>query len=510
VSDRPPNILFILTDNQGPDLVSCYGENSFPTPEIDRLAADGMVFESAFCTNGLCSPTRASLLTGLMPSQHGVHSAFYDNPRNMPEDYCAVREFRTLPLTLRNRGYQTAMIGKWHLGQPRESQVGFEHWVALAVGHTEDFYDNIVFENGQRRSVTDRHVVDYFGDKALDYLSAVDGSRPFFLQLNLDGPYALPPTNSGPDTRNPFYAECAARTYPVFPALDPAMTALICGPYGQTYKPLRKSREQEESDWVWECLFMHNDQESLANLAAQNALVDFTVGRVVDALAERGLDGDTLVVFSTDQSNPFGHHGLWGHPYMTIPSYIRDCTFRIPLIFRHPGVIRRGSRNRNIVSQCDLFPTLLDHVGFGDVPIPNSPGRSFAQMLRGEAPGEWEDVAYLEHEESRAIRTPSYLYVKRLSGVGGDELYDLTADPDQDTDVHEDAAYHDAIAMLNDRLCTFFEEFSDPKYDIWKGGRPKVTEYRLALFRRLFGQDWSTVSDSLPPFTENVPPPQRR
>ena len=76
--------------------------------------------------------------------------------------------------------------------------------------------------------------------------------------------------------------------------------------------------------------------------------------------------------------------------------------------------------------------------------------------------------------------------------------------------MHEDAAYHDAIAMLNDRLCTFFEEFSDPRYDIWKGGRPKVTEYRLALFRRLFGQDWSTVSDSVPPFTEDVPPTQRR
>lgn len=505
-ADRP-NILFILTDNQGTDLLSCYGAGAFSTPAIDRLASQGTLFENAFCTQGLCSPTRSSILTGLMPSQHGVHCAFDDGdaetlPEQMPEGYCAVREFRTLPRTLKARGYQTAMIGKWHLGDPRAPQLGYDRWVALSVGHTEDFYDNLVFENDGPRSIVGRHVVDYFADQATEYLESVDRSSPFFLQLNLDGPYALPPTNRGPDTRNPFYAECAAREYPRFPPLDPAMTALIRGPYGGAYEHAVAGPEQEESDWGWECLFMHNDHASLANLAAQNALVDHSVGKVLDALAALGLDDDTLVLFSTDQSNPFGQHGLWGHPYQTIPSYIRDCTFRVPLIFRRPGVVDAGRRVERVVSHCDLFPTLLECVGFDDVPIAGSPGRSFAAMLGGGMPEGWEDAAFLEHEESRAIRTPTHLYVKRMPGVGADELYDLVADPAQDHDVVADPANDAVREELDTRLCAFFAEYSDPKYDIWRGGRPKVTEYRPALFRRLFGDDWGVLSETLPDFEE--------
>ena len=506
------NLLFILTDNQGPDLLSCYGARGFTTPEIDTLAGEGVLFENAFCAQGLCSPTRASILTGLMPSQHGVHCALYDekfypDAPKMPADYCAIQEYQTLPLTLKNRGYQTAMIGKWHLGPADEPRVGYEHWVALETGETHDFYDNRVFEDGELRSVVGQHIVDYFGQKAQEYLRRVDTSRPFYLQFNIDAPYCLPDVNYGADPKNPFYEECLRRQYPRFQGIDPSMTGLIRGPYSESYKDykgFRSDEERQESDWAWECVFMHNDQASLANIAAQNLVVDRAVGGVLDVLRERGLDDDTLVVFSTDQSNPFGQNGLWGHPYQTTPSYIRDCAFRVPLVLRQPGVIPAGVRNAHVVSQCDFFPTVLEYLGFADVVIAATPGRSFAPMLRGEQQADWEDVAYMEHEESRAIRTPSYLYVKRLPGVGGDELYDLAKDPEQNVNVVDQAAYTETRCDLDARLTAFFETYSCAEYDIWKGGRPKMAEYRLPLFRDLFGEEWTIVVESHAPFTEDL------
>ncbi len=136
----PPNVLMLVTDNQSADSLGCYGNTEHETPRMDRLAREGAMFLRAFCTNGLCSPTRASILTGLMPSQHGVHIAMPDDdviPK--AEDYDVTREFRTLPFTLREHGYATAMVGKWHLGNYRQVGHGFDHWVAFTKGHTTDF-----------------------------------------------------------------------------------------------------------------------------------------------------------------------------------------------------------------------------------------------------------------------------------------------------------------------------------------------------------------------------------
>ena len=120
-----PNILFILTDNQTAESLGCCGNQQHETPHIDRLAREDIQFTRAFCANGLCSPSRASIMTGLLPSQHGVHCALQDDLTFISEDYCTIREYRTLPLTLKNRGYQTAIVGKWHLGTIKEPPIGF-------------------------------------------------------------------------------------------------------------------------------------------------------------------------------------------------------------------------------------------------------------------------------------------------------------------------------------------------------------------------------------------------
>jgi len=131
-----PNILMFMTDNQPAELLGCYGNTEIHTPHIDAFAADAFQFDNAFCVNGMCSPCRASVMTGLMPSQHGIHTWIDDRLRNRwPENWNALDEFRTLPAILADNGYKTALIGKYHMGAPESPQNGFQHWVTYSHGH---------------------------------------------------------------------------------------------------------------------------------------------------------------------------------------------------------------------------------------------------------------------------------------------------------------------------------------------------------------------------------------
>jgi hypothetical protein len=265
----------LVTDNQSADSLGCYGNQEHETPRLDRLAREGAQFLRAFCTNGLCSPTRASILTGLMPSQHGVHLAMPDDevlPK--PDDYDVTREFRTLPYELGRHGYATGMVGKWHLGSFRQRGHGFDHWVAFTKGHTTDFYDNEVFVDGQVQRIRDRHIVEYFSDRAVDFLRARDRSRPFFLQVNYDGPYVLPPTVVGADRRNPFFERFEHRTFRPFPPLDDRLIRSVVVPFDFDLDPAEEYTLASAFNNLWWTVRVHNDQMTRANIAAQNALDD--------------------------------------------------------------------------------------------------------------------------------------------------------------------------------------------------------------------------------------------
>jgi arylsulfatase A-like enzyme len=336
----PLNIVFILSDNQATAALGVYGNRDVSTPNIDALARDGVRFERAYAASGMCSPTRATLLTGLMPSQHGLHNALSDPWVNeQTPGWSAIAQYRTLPLTLANRGYQTAMIGKWHLGDPTHASLGFQHWVALPYGHTSDFWHNQLVENGRTSAVDDRHIVDVLSEKAVEYLATLDPTRPFYLQLNLDGPYALPPANHGP-ARNRHYAQHAGRRFESMP-LEPVndhLLAQLTGPYipGQELFELR-SLEAVWNHLRHATIRMQGDPVSYANFLSQNETVDDAVGRVRAALRERGLEKSTVILYSADQGNLFGQHGTWGHTIWFSPAHLYEEAVRIPLIVLHPA-----------------------------------------------------------------------------------------------------------------------------------------------------------------------------
>ena len=491
--ERPPNILFILTDNQAASLLGAYGNPDIRTPHIDRLAAEGILFTRAYAVNGMCSPTRATLMTGLMPSQHGIHSWLDDELLDQwPQDWSAVAEFRTLPLTLKNRGYRTAMIGKWHLGQPWKASLGYQHWVTFPYGHTIDFWDNTIIDNDKTYPVKDRHIVDFFTDKAVEYIQNYTGDEPFYLQLNYDGPYTNPPTNYGP-ARNRFYRDYIDKEFKSFPRtaynenLVEQLLSTDTNPFLRT-----KLREG---------LAMHNDPATMANVASQNTLVDDGVGRVLAALKERGLEENTLVIFSSDQGNFYGQHGLWQHTVVTTPSSMYETAMNVPLIIRRPGHIKPGRTNDMLIGQYDVPVTILDYVGMGEVKFDNSPGRSFSHVLADET-GNRPDAVFFEQEETRVIRTERYAYWKRLRSTGQPALYDMETDPEQNRNLSADPDYQELISTLDTSLSNFFAEYADEKYDLWQGGGAKGSVDRPERYKRLYGPHWTPETEIKPAFRE--------
>jgi arylsulfatase A-like enzyme len=182
---------------------------------------------------------------------------------------------------------------------------------------------------------------------------------------------------------------------------------------------------------------------------------------------------------------------------------------RIPLIIRHRGVIRGGQVSNLMVGQYDFMPTILDYVGFGDVPIEGSPGRSFRRHLKGQRIDNWGEEVFWEQEETRGVRTPRYSYWKRYPALGQNELFDLKKDPGQTGNVVDDPDYGSVVASLDAKVEAFFARYADPEYDLWNGGTTKATSQHPAKWRRVYGPDWSPSREVKPIFVESVDSSER-
>ena len=355
-----PNVVLILTDNQGAWSLGCYGNRDVRTPHIDRLAAEGMLFTRAFANNAVCSPTRASLLTGLMPSQHGVHRYLGAGGAQIgPRAYSTVEEFVTLPSILVEAGYVAGLSGKWHLGDNLHPQEGFSYWVTKPHGHSQGFYDQEIIEDGKIQKEP-TYLTDFWTDHATRFIEQ-NRNRSFFLLLAYNGPYGLGTSMREP-IRNRHAAYYAGKQLPSFPRDAPH-------PWNFNYR-----------DWLL-------DSQVRRKYAAEISGIDDGVGRTVATLKRLNLDERTLVIFMADQGLAGGHSGFWGMGDHTRPLTAFDGTMRIPMIARQPGRIPAGKREDILVATYDVLTTVLHYLGFqSKLPArPPSPGRNFAQVLEGGA-----------------------------------------------------------------------------------------------------------------------------
>jgi N-acetylglucosamine-6-sulfatase len=406
-AQRPQrNLVFILTDDHRFDMLGCLGHPWLKTPHLDRLARGGVLFENAFVTTSLCSPSRATILTGQYAHAHGV----FDNTR--PFAPGAV----TFPSLLQRNGYRTGYIGKWHMGGGSdEAQPGFDRWVSFRGQGV--YTDPEMNFDGVRRKMRG-YMTDILTEESLRFIGE-SSARPFCLYLAHKGVHA----EFVPADRHRDLYSGEAIPYP---------KSMANTERNYAGKPdwLRRARES--------CLGvdgMYNRRigfdDAYRGYCRTLASVDDSVGRVLDTLAARGLLRDTLIVYMGDNGFLWGEHGLIDKRCMYEPS------IRVPLIAHCPTLFAGARRVAEMALNIDIFPTLLDAAGIE--PPPHVHGRSLLGPARGSV-RDWRTEFLYEYawERSfpqiptvRGLRTQQYSYAQYHGVWDVDELYDIQADPAQ-------------------------------------------------------------------------------
>ena len=415
--DERPNVLFLLTDDQAASFLSAAGHPWIETPALDRLAREGVRFDNAFVTTSLCSPSRASFLTGVYAHVHGVRS----NARHYPDD---LPSFGTL---LGEAGYDTAYFGKWHMGDQSGPRPGFAYSVSY-VGHGT--YHGAELEVDGRKRASEGFVDDVVTDHALEFLEQ-RRDRPFAAVVGFKAPHR---PLSPPDRLAEAFADANIAPPPNADA-DP--------PYGDWVRAKERSKRVRLSPY---------SPDELREYGRLVAAADQNVGRILETLDAEGLTENTVVVFASDNGMMLGAHGLNNK----VPAY--EESIRIPFLVRFPPLAAAGTVVDEMVLNVDLMPTLLDLTG---VARPDHvQGRTLRPLLEGTATS-WRDEILYEFEPPAdggimpamvALRTRSKKLVVYPGRPEWTELFDLTADPFETTNLAGSPEHGAELEELRARL----------------------------------------------------------
>lgn len=457
-ADDRPNIVFIFTDDHAYQAISAYGSTRNVTPNIDRIADGGMLFRRAFVTNSICAPSRAVILTGLHSHMNGV----IDNGKVFDGSQI------TFPKLLKEAGYETALIGKWHL---KSEPQGFDYYDRL-IGQGP-YYNPKMIRNGEEIK-REGYTTDIITDLALDWMQERDADTPFLLMCQHKAPHRN--WQPGPDHLHDFEGETIEEPATLFddwsgrtpPSAEQEMTiANHLSEFDLKLTPPRNLTEAQLE--VWNSAYEpRNEAFRAANLEGDDlirwkyqryvkdylrcvASVDDGIGRMLDYLDESGLADNTIVVYASDQGWFLGEHGWYDKRWMY------EESFRMPLIVKWPGMTRPGSESTALVQNLDLAPTFLEMAG---ARVPGwMQGESMVDVLAGDESG-WRDALYYRYYEFPAVHMAA-----RHEGVRTDryklihfyqrdlwELYDLEVDPDEMQSVYGDPAYTEVQDELEARL----------------------------------------------------------
>lgn len=490
-ADRP-NIIFIFSDDHAPHAIGAYDglyKPLNPTPNIDKLAADGMLFRNSFCTNSICGPSRAVILTG----KHSHKNGFMNNGNQFDGDQ------QTFPKLLQKAGYQTAIYGKWHL---KSDPQGFDDWRVLP-GQGE--YYNPVMIGPEGRGRIQGYCSDVVTDLAIDWLkNGREKDKPFMLMCQHKAPHRnwMPPERylnlydnvqiPEPNTLFDQYEDNASPArnqemeidrhmnlvFDLFTNLDPdANPGEQQASDRSGHRNLRNMTEAQIAAWH-EAFDNENEAFRKANLKGKDLVrwkyqrymknylacvksVDDSVGAITKFLEEAGLADNTLVIYSSDQGFYLGDHGWFDKRWMY------EESLKMPFIVKWPGTVKPGTENKLMVQNLDYAETFLDVAG---AQIPEDmQGVSLVPLLKGEQPADWRDAIYYHYYEF-----PSVHMVARHYGIRTDryklmyfyqmnewEFYDLDKDPDELTNAYNNSQYQDVIAELKAKLKELREKYED-------------------------------------------------
>ncbi len=450
---KQPNILWIMADDHSRETIGCYGSRINRTPNIDRIGAEGMRFEQAFCTNALCTPSRASILTGQYSNQNGIYTLDDRFAPGQP----------TFAGPLQDAGYYTGLIGKLHVTQ---EPARFDYWNIFPEQGT--YFDPMMIENGKAYQHSG-YVTDIVTDLALQFLESRPKDKPFCLLLHHKAPHdtwQFDAKHAG------LFQEWIAEPATLY---DDDRTRSDAIRMAQNKIGERQTAFPEEtahlpaSSRKGTCyqIFIQRYLRCVAS-------IDDNVGRVLTYLDKNGLTDDTIVVYTSDHGVFVGEHGLFDKRLMY------ESAIHIPLLIRYPREVPRASANSDFVVNIDFAETLLDFAGAK--PLSGTQGRTLRPMLRGQTPSGWRDSLYYRYWMHGAhfnipahlgIRTKEfkliYFYGQPCGKTGTQgpptspawEFYDLRTDPNELSNLYNDPSRQNTIRDLKVRLKELQQQFED-------------------------------------------------
>ncbi|NWK56655.1 sulfatase [Verrucomicrobiaceae bacterium N1E253] len=497
LADSPkPNVLFVFSDDHACHSISAYGSKINKTPNIDRIAEAGALFENSFCANAICGPSRACVMSG----KHSYANGFVSN---WGKSFDGTQP--TLMNALNKGGYQTALIGKWHLGDHPKDGYGIDHWELWGSG-----YHNPVFTDKQGRHKVKGYSTTVITDKAIRWMSQRDRAKPFVMMCTYNAPHrtwAVDPKHYDrykghqfplPETLHddwsnrsetlranrqsiaehfyykydlkvnepvPFASarekRLGAREYSRLSAEGKALWDAAYGPENLAFiKAAPKGRALVE--WKY--------QRYIRDYVRCVDSVDENVGRLLDYLERDGILENTIVIYSSDQGFFLGDHGLYDKRWMF------EEAFKMPFIISWPGKIKAGSRYQQFIQNIDYAPTLIDAAGLN---VPDEmQGVSLLPVFDGATP-EWRESVYYhfyegggEHNAPKheGVRTARYKLIHFYT-MGEYNLFDLEKDPNEMKDLSKNPEYRKVMDEMKDELERLRKQYGQPPLPSKKTGK---------------------------------------
>jgi len=465
-----PNILYVMCDDHAAHAISAYGSQVNQTPQIDRLARDGMRFNRCFAVNSICTPSRATILTGKYSHLNGF-PVFNRFDGSQP----------TVAKYLQAAGYHTGMFGKWHLGS---DPTGFDEWSILPG---QGVYFDPAFLGPQGRRVIPGYVTDIITDLSIEFLQNRPQDKPFFLMCHHKAPHrpwepdakhkAMFANRTIPEpatlyddyaTRADAIRECQQKVFQDLTRRDLKLEppAELKGPDRAQWLSVKPTSVETEIDGkkqtlTGDALNRWKYQRYLQDYLACVQSVDDNVGRLLDWLDQHGLRENTVVIYTSDQGFFLGDHGLFDKRFMY------EASVKMPFLVRWPGIARPGAVQEAMAINADFAPTFMDMAGLS-VPA-DMQGRSLVPLLKDQRPADWRTSWYYRYyhdpgdHNTRAhygVRTETHkliYYWKKDQW----ELFDLVRDPNELRNVYNDPAQKERVAQLKTELYRLKKELKD-------------------------------------------------